>query len=152
LVTALAIGSLDKAGRLRQLRTFAAAQLRSGYRSDDAVRADVVEAARAEVRSEDEAQRLADAYLAEARAEWREDADAWPETTQHDRLLAAFESLEAAGVVVLQAVDDHWAAEDTLTESGERGAPPRGIAFFTHTDVWHAVEHGMLEVNLWHAD
>jgi hypothetical protein len=37
-----------------------------------------------------------------------------------------------------------------LTAAAERGAPPAGIAYFTHADVWHAVEHGMLELNVWH--
>jgi hypothetical protein len=26
------------------------------------------------------------------------------------------------------------------------------VLFFTHTDVWHAVDYGMLELNLWHGD
>ena len=34
----------------------------------------------------------------------------------------------------------------------QRGTGPRGIAYFTPTDVWHAVEHQMLEVNVWHGD
>jgi hypothetical protein len=148
----VAIGSLDKSGRLRQARALAAAQLRGGYRSDDEVRADVLEAVRAEVGSADEAARIADEYLEQARAEWREDAAGWSEPTPHDRLLAAFAALDERGVVVLHAVDDHWAAHDALVDLESRGAAPRGLAFFTETDVWHAVEHDMLEVNLWHAD
>jgi hypothetical protein len=27
---------------------------------------------------------------------------------------------------------------------------PAGVAWFTPTDVWHAIDAGMLEVNLWH--
>ena len=148
----MAIGSLDRSGRLNQLRTFTAVQLRSGYRSADEVRADVMDAVRAEVGSPGEAARLTDEYVSDALAAWREEAGSWPEPTQHDRLIEALGTLEAEGVVVLQAVDDHWAANDRLAELAQRGTPPRGVAFFTQTDVWHAVEHGMLEVNLWHAD
>jgi hypothetical protein len=148
----MAIGSLDRAGRLEQLRTFAAVQLRAGYRSDDEARADVLEALLAEVRDPEEAARLTGLYLSEAMSSWRREAAGWPETTDHDRLRAALAALEDGGLVVLEAVDDHWVANDTLVELQERGERPRGVAYFTLTDVWHAVEHGMLEVNLWHAD
>jgi hypothetical protein len=26
------------------------------------------------------------------------------------------------------------------------------VAWFTAPDVWHAVDHGMLELNVWHGD
>jgi Domain of unknown function (DUF6891) len=148
----MAIGSLGKAGRLDQLRVFAALQLRSGYRSFDEVRADVLEAVSAEVSDLAEAARLTDEYLAEGDHAWRADAADWPEKTQHDALLAAFDQLRASDVVVLEAVDDHWVANDVLVALAEQGASPRGLAYFTHTDVWHAVEHQMLELNLWHGD
>jgi hypothetical protein len=148
----MAIGSLRKAGRLEQLRAFASMQLRSGYRSDDEVRADVREAVLAEVGDDVEAARLTDEYLADAAREWADDAAGWPERTQYDALADAFEALRASDVVVLEAVDDHWAANDTLVELEERGEAPRGLAYFTHTDVWHAVAHEMLEVNLWHGN
>jgi len=28
---------------------------------------------------------------------------------------------------------------------------PPGVVWFTPGDVWHAIDHGMLEVNVWHA-
>jgi hypothetical protein len=146
----MAIGSLGRAGRLDQVRAFAAMQLRSGYRTDDEVRADVHEAVLAEVSDPAEAVRLTDEYLADGARSWRDEAAHWPARTQHDALLDAFQALRAAGVMVLEAVDDHWAANDVLVALEERGQSPRGLAYFTHTDVWHAVEHGMLEVNLWH--
>ena len=31
-------------------------------------------------------------------------------------------------------------------------ANPKGLVFFTDTDVWHAVDFGMLELKLWHPD
>jgi hypothetical protein len=146
----MAIGSLGKAGRLDQLRAFAAMQLRSGYRSDDEIRSEVLEAVLAEVGDPDDAGRLTDEFLAEARREWRDEAELWPARTQHDAVLDAFRTLRSQDVVVLEAVDDHWAANDLLVDLEQRGESPRGLAYFTHTDVWHAVEHGMLEVNLWH--
>jgi hypothetical protein len=148
----MAIGSLGKAGRLEQVRAFAAMQLRSGYRSLDEVRGDVHEAVLAEVGDAAEADRLTEEYLAEADRAWREEATHWGRPTQHDALLAAFDDLRRSGVMVLEAVDDHWVANDVLVDLEERGESPRGLAYFTHTDVWHAVEHEMLEVNLWHGN
>ena len=51
---------------------------------------------------------------------------------------------------MLQGCEDHWAAKKVLDERAAAGTPPRGIAWFTPPDVWHAVDEGMLEVNLWH--
>ena len=148
----MAIGSLGKAGRLEQLRAYAAMQLRSGYRSTDDVRADVHEAVLGEVGDAAEATRLTDEYLVEADREWREEAAQWPSPTPYDALLAAFDDLRAADMLVLEAVDDHWAANDALVALEQRGETPRGLAYFTHTDVWHAIEHEMLELNLWHGN
>jgi hypothetical protein len=89
----------------------------------------------------------AEAWIADAEAAWREDAASWPAVTDHDRLERAFAALEARDVVVLRGVADHWVARDEL----ERRTPrPAGVAWFTPTDVWHAIDAGMLEVNLWH--
>jgi hypothetical protein len=93
------------------------------------------------------ADETADAWIAEAQVAWRADAASWPEVTDHDRLLDAFGRLEQQGIVVLAGIEDHWVARDEL----ERRTPvPAGIAWFTPTDVWHAIDAGMLEVNLWH--
>ncbi|MGH3508221.1 MAG: DUF6891 domain-containing protein [Nocardioidaceae bacterium] len=148
----MAIGSPDKTARLEQLRDWTRAQVWSGFRSDDEVRTDVLDAVRAEVKDRAEAERLADEYVADAQARHREAAATWPHRTDVDRFEDAVTELEGAGVVVLQAVEDHWAANDELRNRTEVGLQPRGIAWFTHSDVWHAVEHGMLEVNLWHGD
>jgi hypothetical protein len=148
----MAIGSPDKAARLEQLRDWTRAQVFAGFRSDEDVRSDVLDAVRAEVKDKAEAARLTDEYVADAHDRHAEAAATWPESTDVDRFGAAVGELEEAGIVVLQAVDDHWAANDELHNRTEVGLQPRGIAWFTHADVWHAVEHGMLELNLWHGD
>lgn len=91
---------------------------------------------------------LARAWVDEERADFERDQADWPEVTDHDRLQAAFDDLERAGLVVLQACDDHWSAKAELERRGD--SPPRGIAWFTPSDVWHAIDEGMLEVNVWH--
>jgi hypothetical protein len=95
------------------------------------------------------AEETADAWIAEATAAWRADALTWPEVADHDRLLVVFEHLDRQGIVVLTGVEDHWVARDELRR---RTPKPAGVAWFTPTDVWHAIDAGMLEVNLWHAD
>ena len=146
----MAIGSLDKAGRLDQLRTLARVQVWSGYLTDDQVRTDVLAAVSDEESDPATAERLAAEFVEQAHAELAEAARHWPAQTAYDRLQSAFADLRARDVVVLEACDDHWAANEVLTAAAEHGAPPAGIAYFTHADVWHAVEHGMLELNVWH--
>jgi hypothetical protein len=146
----MAIGSLDKPGRLDQLRTLARVQVWSGYLTDDQVRTDVLAAMRDEENDPTTAERLTAEFVEQAHAELAEASRQWPAQTAYDRLQSAFADLRARDVVVLEACDDHWAANEVLTAAAERGAPPAGIAYFTHADVWHAVEHGMLELNVWH--
>ena len=148
----MAIGGPDKAARLEQLRDWARAQVWSGFRSDDEVRSDVLDAVRAEVKDQAEAGRLTDEYVADAHARLAAAASTWPAATDYDRFEQAVAELEAAGVIVIQACDDHWAANEELRSRTSVGLQPRGVAWFTHSDVWHAVEHGMLELNLWHGD
>ncbi len=148
----MAIGSPDRAARLEQLRDWTRAQVWSGFRTEGEIRADVLDAVLAEVKDTDEAQRLTDEYVADARDRHLAAAATWPRPTDVDRFETAVAELESVGVVVLQACDDHWSAEDELRGRIEVGLQPRGIAWFTHSDVWHAVEHGMLELNLWHGD
>jgi len=110
---------------------------------------EVVLAISTELADVGDARGLATRWVEEFREELRADAASWPAVTDYDRLQSAFASLAATGVVVLQGVEDHWAAKAVLDE--RRDDPPRGIAWFTPPDVWHAVDEGMLEVNVWHA-
>jgi hypothetical protein len=129
-------------------RAWVADVVRSGLLGNDALLAQV-EAAIATDHPDLAAPETAAAWIAEARAAWIADARTWPEVTDHDRLTEAFALLEQRGIVVLAGVADHWVARDEL----ERRTPkPAGIAWFTPTDVWHAIDAGMLEVNLWHGD
>lgn len=148
----MAIGSPDKAARLEQLRSYARVQVWAGFRPLADIRADVLEAVREEVADEREAARLTAEYVDTAEQSLEQAADQWPAATEFDRLQDALSELEASGVVVLQACEDHWAAQEMLQTLAAAGARPRGIAYFTSTDVWHAVEHGMLEINVWHGD
>jgi uncharacterized protein DUF6891 len=148
----VAIGSPDQKARLDQLRNYARVQVWSGFRTPEEVWADVVDAVQDEVGQPAEADRLATEYIESAEQSLAAAEATWPEITAFDRLQTALTELEAVGVAVLQACEDHWAAQEMLQTLAAAGARPRGIAYFTHTDVWHAVDHGMLEINLWHGD
>jgi len=56
--------------------------------------------------------------------------------------------LESLGLVVVRYCADHHAAREVL----EAATDARGLVFFTDTDVWHAVDFGMLELKVWHPD
>ena len=146
----MAIGSPNQTARLAQLRTYTRVQVRSGFKSDEQVRADVFDAAMDEVKDPAEAQRLTDEFVVAETADLVREAANWSGNTQFDDLQAAFEDLEARDIVVLRACEDHWSAQEVLQRRAEEGKRPWGIAYFTHPDVWHAVEHGMLEINVWH--
>jgi hypothetical protein len=143
----------DESLREQHVREFARASVRAGLQSQERVRAEVVTAIEVDLPERaSEAEELADRWVAEAWEELRVDQLSWPEATDYERLQSAFEELELLDVVVLQGVDDHWSAKDELERRGADGRRPRGIAWFTASDVWHAVDEGMLEVNLWHGD
>ena len=135
----------------QHVREFARAGVRAGLLPEDALRREVVEAVAAELPDRD-AEETADAWIAEAREELRVDQESWPEATDYERLQTAFAELELSDVVVLQGVEDHWEAKKLLQERAAEGQPAGGVAWFTPPDVWHAVDHGMLEVNVWHGD
>ena len=141
----------DQALAEQHVREFARACVRAGLLDQDALRSEVLQAIRDELPARaEESEDLADAWIGEAREELRVDQLSWPEATDYERLQSAFAELELADVVVLQGCDDHWAAKAVLDERAGAGTSPRGIAWFTPSDVWHAVDEGMLEVNLWH--
>ncbi len=125
-------------------RAWVADLVRSGLGTPDEVHALVAEAIAADhpgLASEETARD----WIAAAVEDWHAQAASWPAVTDYDRLQQVFATLDAVDVAVLQGCTDHWSARDELTRS-----PRRGIAWFTAPDVWHAVEEGMLEVNLWH--
>ncbi|MBA2443753.1 MAG: hypothetical protein H0V49_00245 [Nocardioidaceae bacterium] len=126
--------------------------VRSGFKTAAQVRADVFEAVCDEVKEPAEVQRLTEEFIAAETAELAREAATWSGDTQYDDLQAALGDLQARDIVVLQACEDHWAAQEILQKRAADGKRPWGIAYFTHPDVWHAVEHGMLEINLWHGD
>jgi hypothetical protein len=132
-----------------QLQDFARLQVRAGLLDDEAALAEVTAAVAAELPGPD-AEALALAWLADARRDLVAMQAAWGEHTDFDRLQEVFAEVETLGVRVLQGVDDHWTAKAELERLAATDAPPRGIAWFTAPDVWHAVDQGMLEVNLWH--
>ncbi|MDT0201451.1 DUF6891 domain-containing protein [Nocardioides sp. AE5] len=137
-------GSESRKRREEHVRLFVRDNLRAGLLNDAALTEEVERAFRDElpwlpVETGQE-------WLAEEQDSWLADAASWPETTDHDRLQAAFADLETAGVVVLQGCLDHWAAREVLRTR----TPERGVAWFLPQDVWHAVDAGMLEVNVWH--
>jgi hypothetical protein len=144
--------SADGPGPIERLRAFARVQVRSGYHDDATVRDEVLEAAREDLSRGDDAETMAAEVTDIEVAALLDEQDTWPETTDVDRLEDAFAELESQGVVVLRACNDHWDATAALTRIDEAGERAAGVLFFTHTDVWHAVDHGMLELNLWHGD
>ena len=89
----MAIGSLDKAGRLDQLRTLARVQVWSGYLTDDEVRTDVLAAVSDEESDPATAERLTEEFVEQAHTELAEAAQQWPAQTAYDRLQSAFADL-----------------------------------------------------------
>lgn len=140
--------SVDPAERLRD---FARVQVRGGLLDHQAVEVEVTQAAEEDL-GVDEAASFAHRILAEVRVELAQEQAGWPTVTDHDRLAQVFTELERRDLVVLQGVEDHWAANRELERLDDAGRRARGIAWFTAPDVWHAIDHGMLEVNLWHGD
>jgi hypothetical protein len=134
-----------------QVRDFARAGVRAGLISSSELQDEVVRAVTEDLPARAaEAEELARVWVEEAREELRVEQQGWPEATDYERLQTVFDELEILDIVVLQACEDHWAAQRILDERQAAGRPPRGIAWFTPPDVWHAVDEGMLEVNLWH--
>jgi len=130
---------------------FARVQVRAGLLETEALHAEVRAAVVAEL-PDDEPQDTALTLVAQAAAGLLAEQQGWERPTDHERLQAAFTALEEQGVVVLQAVEDHWDADAALRRLTAAGRPPEGALWFTAPDVWHAVDHGMLELNVWHGD
>jgi len=134
-----------------ELRDYARLLVRAGYHDPTLLQSEVAEAARTDHAVSDP-EGAARETLAAAVDQLCAEQDGWPPVTDYDRFAAALDELATRGVVVLPYVDDHWAAAAELERRDERGERVSGIAWFTPPDVWHAVDHGMLELNLWHGD
>ncbi|RZU01747.1 hypothetical protein EV645_7843 [Kribbella rubisoli] len=131
----------------RELRGLARVLVRSGYADHAAITAALTEAVREDAPSMDPAA-LVPLLIGEAVMDLNADAATWPESTDTDRLDGVLAELEALGVVVVRYTSDHHEARAVL----EAAEGPQGLVFFTDTDVWHAVDFGMLELKLWHPD
>jgi len=134
-----------------RVRDYARAQVRAGLLDPAGVQREVTDAVAAE-RDVPDASAVAVALVEQAHDDLVAEARGWPERTDHDRLQAAFGDLAVDDVIVLQGVDDHWAAQAVLRQGANEGRLPAGVVWFTPPDVWHAVDHGMLELNVWHGD
>jgi hypothetical protein len=133
----------------QHVREFVRSAVRSGLLGERELYDEVVLAITSELPDVADPRTQAETWVAEFRDELRADSRSWPEQTDYHRLQEAFAVLQSAGIVVLQGCEDHWAAKEVL--DARRDDPPRGIAWFTPPDVWHAIDEGMLEVNVWHA-
>lgn len=131
----------------RELRGLARVLVRSGYADHATITAALTEAVQEDAPSMDAAS-LVPLLIGEAVMDLDADAADWPATTDPDRLEAVLAELERLGLVVVRYTSDHHAARQALEVAGD----PQGLVFFTDTDVWHAVDFGMLELKLWHPD
>lgn len=131
----------------RELRGLARVLVRSGYADHAAITAALTEAVLEDAPSMEPAA-LVPLLIGEAVMDLDAEAATWPATTDPDRLDAVLDELAELGLVVVRYTSDHHAARQAL----EAATDPRGLVFFTDTDVWHAVDFGMLELKLWHPD
>lgn len=144
--------SAPKVSARDRLADLARVHVRAGLLDPETMHRDVASAVAADLSGEREPAATARTFLAEARAELLAEQAGWQHPTDHERLQDALADLEQQRVVVLQAVDDHWVADAELRRQAAAGAAIVGVVWFTAPDVWHAVDHGMLELNVWHAD
>lgn len=144
-------GSTAKVSPQERVRDFARVQVRAGLLDSDALLREVAASVEAELPGESPVA-TARELVADARTALLEEQNLWEAPTDHDRLQGAFDDLAQRDVVVLQAVEDHWVANAALRRLDAEGRSPLGAVWFTPPDVWHAVDHGMLELNVWHPD
>ncbi|GAA3101198.1 hypothetical protein JOF29_003253 [Kribbella aluminosa] len=131
----------------RELRGLARVLVRSGYADHAGITAALTEAVQEDAPSMD-ATALVPLLLGEAVMDLNQEAVGWPAITDPDRLDDVLGELAALGLVVVRYTTDHHIARKALESADD----PRGLVFFTDTDVWHAVDFGMLELKLWHPD
>ena len=132
-------------GDIDDLREYVRVQVTAGFAPVPAVVAEAV-AAFADTTLDPEAVReAASALAAEAVATQLADQESWPETTDNDRLDAAFVTLEASGIVARQHFSccGTCGATDIVDEMdrvAKNGATVRGYTFFHVQDTEHAVD------------
>jgi len=131
----------------RELRGLARVLVRSGYADRAAITAALTEAVQEDAPSTDPAA-LVPELIDEALVSLTEDATAWPDQTDTDRLDAVLAELESLGLVVVRYCADHHEAREVL----QAATDAKGLVFFTDTDVWHAIDFEMLELKVWHPD
>lgn len=130
-----------------QTRVWVRDVVRSGLLGPDEEYAEIVAVIRTDHPALD-AEVTAREWISAERDAWAADSAHWSRPTGHERLVAAFDDMRAAGLLVLEGCVDHWVVRDALRSRPEA----RGAAWFTPRDVWHAIDEPMLEVNLWHPD
>jgi hypothetical protein len=141
----------DETTAEQHVRDFARSGVRAGLLSAEELHTEVVASVREQLPDRaDRADELADAWLEEAREQLRDEQHGWPEATDYERLQTAFEELQLLDVDVLQGCAGATSVERLLAERDGSGAVPRGVAWFTPADVWHAVDEGLLRVHVWH--
>lgn len=92
---------------------------------------------------------LARAWWAGARRAWESDADRWPVPADHARWEDALGECRRNDVVVLQGVSS---LSEVRASVEDVGRSVRGVLWVTRDAVWHAIDHGVLEVGLRHGN
>lgn len=133
---------------LDDLRAFIRREVAGGFCDDDVVLRNAVEVYDDKVAA-DVLRDHAQAFLREALRDHRAAQDRWPDETDCDRLDAAFDALEAQGIVARQnfACCDTCGATDIAEEMAEieaDGITVRGYAYFHAQDTDAAVDGEML--------
>ncbi len=130
---------------LDDLRGYIRIQIAAGFSPVDDVIDEAVEVFADTTLAPEALRAAAGALVEQAMAAQRADQATWPETTDCDRLDAAFAALDAAGVVARQhfsccgtcgATEIH----DEMDQAAKDGATVRGYTFFHLQDTEHAVE------------
>jgi hypothetical protein len=133
-----------------QVRALARGCVRSGLLSSEEMHTQVVAAITADLPDRaHEAEALAATWLEAAHDELRVDQRDWPESTDYERLQSAFAELELLDVTVLQGCEGEDSARRLVADSDAAGAGVRGVAWFTPSDVWRAVDEGRLKITVW---
>lgn len=130
----------------RELRESARLLVRSGLSAPDEVDARFRELVSTQFPGPDGAI-LATAWLHAARREWRSEAESWPTPTDHERWVAAVDDCLAHDVLVLPGTES---LADVRAAVDSAGRALRGVLWFSEQAVFHAIDHGVLEVGLRH--